>query len=113
MVEHEQMKETLLTWNSAVELHNSGNYNEAIENYYKIKTLSARMRYNIACAEIKLNNVLAAIKNLTLAIELDNHLAIAFFLRGTLYLQRNSMKEAISDLEMARALLRGKHVYRL
>jgi hypothetical protein len=58
----ESIKETLITWNSAVEFHNSGNYNEAIENYYKIQVLSARMRYNMACAEIKLDNELAAIQ---------------------------------------------------
>jgi hypothetical protein len=62
MVEHEQMKKALITWNSAVKLHNSRNYNEAIENYYKIKILSARMRYNMACAEIKLGKELAAIE---------------------------------------------------
>ncbi|XP_060596040.1 neutrophil cytosol factor 2-like, partial [Ruditapes philippinarum] len=107
MVMTESIKETLITWNSAVEFHNSGNYNEAIEKYHKIQILSARMRYNMACAEIKLDNKLAAIENLTMAIEQDRYLAVAFFLRGTLYLQRNSIENSITDLEMTRALLRG------
>jgi hypothetical protein len=62
MVEQERIKETLITWNSAVVFHNSGNYNEAIEQYHKIQVLSARMRYNMACAEIKLDKELAAIQ---------------------------------------------------
>ncbi|XP_045174756.2 NADPH oxidase activator-like [Mercenaria mercenaria] len=103
----EIIKETIIRWSKAVELHNSGKYTEAAECYSEIKDVSARMCYNQACAYIKLGIVDNAIESLSRAIEKDEHLAMAYFQRGTLYLQNKSTMKAIADLEMARTLLRG------
>ncbi|XP_045207283.2 uncharacterized protein LOC123559483 [Mercenaria mercenaria] len=103
----EKSKEDFAKWNVAVDLHAAGKFLDAVETYRSMHETSARIFYNMAVAYINLEDFKNAVTCFTSAVEKDENLAVAFFQRGTLYLERKNVQDAISDLEMTRILLRG------
>ena len=56
------MKETLQLWSEAVTSQNADRHEEALTSYGMIENPSARMRYNMACACVRLGKMEAAIQ---------------------------------------------------
>ncbi|XP_060556002.1 uncharacterized protein LOC132716693 [Ruditapes philippinarum] len=100
-------KEDFSRWDLAVASHLNGDFADAIDNYCSMRETSSRIYYNMAMAYMKLEDYKNALLCFTSAVGKDENLAIAFFQRGTLQLQRKNAREAILDLEKTRLLLRG------
>lgn len=105
--QNSSLLDILTSWRDAVASHKEGRYQETIDVYDSISENSARMRYNVACAYMKLGDNENAIQNFNKAVQIDEHLAIGFFQRGALYLLVKRTEEAGRDFDTAYTLLRG------
>jgi neutrophil factor 2 len=82
------LKEQVVSWQSGVENALAGKFEDAVDNFTEIPEPSARIFFNIASAFLRLGNLEDAERNLDLCVQRDPHMALGFFQRGCLRLQK-------------------------
>ncbi|CAI8022822.1 Neutrophil cytosol factor 2 [Geodia barretti] len=101
------LKEMVVLWQAGVENAEAGRFEEAVDNFTEIPEPSARIFFNIASAFLRQGNLEDAERNLDLCVKRDPHMALGYFQRGCLCLQKQRFVDALKDFELALTHLRG------
>ena len=94
------LKDELATMASGCTAFDSGDFENALSTFLAIADTS-KIYFNIAMTYCNVGEMNKAVANLDEAVELDSHLAVAYFQRGVIWFMDGGYEEALSDFDMA------------
>ncbi|XP_068098658.1 neutrophil cytosol factor 2 [Hyperolius riggenbachi] len=102
--------EIMRLWNEGVAAADKGDWSGALESFTSITDPRSKICFNIGCCQLVKGNLQEAEKAFTSTIEKDNHLAVGYFLRGSVFFKEGKYNEALQDWVRCFTELRGNQL---
>ncbi|XP_064396169.1 neutrophil cytosol factor 2-like isoform X2 [Halichondria panicea] len=101
------LKDTIEQWSAGIAYAEAGQYDEAVDKWTEMAEPGAKIHFNVASMFLKLGDLENAERNLELSVKKDPHLALSYFQKGCIHLQKSRHSEAMLDFESTMKNLRG------
>ncbi|XP_031728272.1 neutrophil cytosol factor 2 [Anarrhichthys ocellatus] len=102
--------ETLRQWDKAVTCVDRQDLTEALRIFLAIQEPNSKIYFDIGCLHLLNQDLDAAEKAFDCSIGKDEHLAVAFFQRGTTFYRKKRYEESLADFQQAFKALRSNQL---
>nr|XP_023654851.1 neutrophil cytosol factor 2 isoform X1 [Paramormyrops kingsleyae] len=102
--------DTIRQWDRGVAHADKKAWAAALEVFLDIQEKNSKILFNIGCLYLINQELDAAEKAFDNSISKDEHLAVAFFQRGTMFYKKQKFEESLGDFQKAFKLLRGNQL---
>ncbi|XP_069007479.1 neutrophil cytosol factor 2 [Embiotoca jacksoni] len=102
--------DTLRLWDEAVTCVDKQDFSTALKIFLSIQEPNSKIGFDIGCLHLLNQDLDAAETAFDGSIRKDEHLAIAFFQRGTTFYRKERYEESLADFQMAFKNLRGNQL---
>ncbi|XP_075038347.1 neutrophil cytosol factor 2 [Mixophyes fleayi] len=102
--------EIMRLWSEGVAAADKGDWIGALKSFNSITDPRAKIYFNIGCCHLVMGNMHGAEEAFTNTIQKDNHLAVGYFQRGSVFFKERKYNQALQDWSRCFTELRGNQL---